>query len=299
MANIDDFPSMDEYREMRYLPIFFEPIEGSHERILVAVQVESDFGKAYSIVNRVDKFRCLFGRQSISVLKLIDALEQEILNQLDLGLDEGQYAGRFTFSCFKVGAVQQIQALDERDLSSFILGQNSLLYDEGYFQNQKKIKMDKKLEVSRKNLGNTIFKIVTEREIEFTNRFSRNNARRKNDGYSYTNDGQVVDFYGQNFAANFTYFGPGRYSTNYKNAQVKMLELNFARERRRQMERASEHELMIYRPSQIIGEDEAKFSNDAMKVLGERADTLELVLRSYGSAEAIGQRVVERENVTI
>lgn len=51
MANIDDFPSMDEYREMRYLPIFFEPIEGSHERILVAVQVESDFGKAYSIVN--------------------------------------------------------------------------------------------------------------------------------------------------------------------------------------------------------------------------------------------------------
>ena len=286
--DITKFPDIQAYRSMNLLPIYFEPIFSSGERILLVLLAYSESGQAFQVINRIDKINCFFKEQSKFVNSILVVLEEDLKEILETK-DFQNINRRFSLDCLHLGECTQVQGIEETQIVKTMLEENSVLYDCEFVENI--ILNRKEAPINWGNLNNVIFGKVTQKKLEWSAYFSRSAARKTNEGFLKTNEGQIIDYLGHNVAANFCYFGGKRIRNNLHCSAAKLLDLQYTVDCF-EAQFDGHSELVIYLPES--GQDPSLITNIRGKItqLDERASTLGLGVRTYDSPSSMCERLI-------
>lgn len=217
MSNIDNlFPALPEISS-GWVPVYFEPIIGSGERITSFLVFKSD--DRFAIIRTMNDQRmyCLFGAQINKINKILDICEKSLELQLEEGISVNEL--KFPMTGFYSGEKFLVLGNTISDIKKHAIAQSSFLMSMDFRHDLLDENVDTKIKTEK-----WAFKIRN-----YSERLMPNNTKYFNNIVEFPAISAKVKygFYNGIYVSNFAMIFPSRWNISVEIAKSKIYDLEY------------------------------------------------------------------------
>jgi len=300
--NSNAFPSADNIKSYRLLPIVLHPIFDSPERLVIAVLAYSGTELHLTQANALTKLECLYGENASATITVIELALTELISDLAAGAEGFVARPEFLFSGIEFGKEVSAEGFSAKHVADFHMSLLSSLHRHQLPEVSDRAPMVAAGSEARQQRSDRLPFLVHEyvKNIrpEFTAYFSTeiqsNRVRRSKSVASQVH----IDFAGSNTVANFGTLKVGQATASFDHLKRRLWDLKIHRDTKEPKKFVRNHELYVQYPpknSPQISNDEFDQLSDAIGSITEEADVEEIRLRSFHTVEEIGGMLLKLE----
>lgn len=294
------FPSRAGLIPARRAPLYFRPINGSNEQLVVGVLVLGPQGIHLERANRLDRLVCFYGNSSVGVISAIELSLDDLEDSFDELESDGFKSFRPLSSGLWIGELEPaegaslkgIGAAWMRSMSSLYAEDSTALVVEAASSVLQTVNID---EPAQSRLGNLLLSYIEKRNPVVASAFSSDirNQRRANRAH-----GVIIDFSGHKVVANFGVISVSQYTRSIDSIKRRMWDLKVSENRESSALLRRNHELLAQHPAfddpQLTIKQADKVM-DGLKELETEADQLEIRFMPMTTVQAIGDHILDLE----
>lgn len=295
-----DFPRSDHFTQADWAPIYYQPIRGSGERLVVGVLAVSEEAAHLEFVNAFERLECLYGQDFNAIKYALELARTHFQSELDRNFQR-VLSSDTPLTGVSIGDVRRGEGRTIADIAINWLSQTSSLYKKDFLA----VMTDRYVEApvahashrepsSHRDLGHLVYELVTRERQGLETCFAkglRGTPKKKSHDVR-------IDFAGSRMVANFGLLKP-KFTGHSSNAiKRKLWDLAIERDQEKRTFSRRVHELLVQVPTKDdpeLDESGRDRVNEALEALEKQADIEELRLRPMPSAEVMANHVLSLE----
>jgi len=297
------FPSLLGGVHARWAPLLLEPIVGSPERFVIGCVAIGESGYHIEIANAVDRLACLYGKQGLHLVQVIEQSRNWLASDLAQRGGAVFENPRLPFESLSFGEVRRGYGSSLASISADWMSALSSLYVKDTYSEIVPYSYSEApvVAISKKisePLPLSVLQIVAQKDVRLLQFFSEDVKEGRRRRRSYGSHEILIDFSGNRLVANFASLDVGRLSPSVGNVKQRLWDLKVERDANFRRGKRIEHELIIRVPTvdEVPVTQRAKLNlQKAYKGLEEQADHEELRLMPFSSVAEIGDHLLKRE----
>lgn len=299
----DIFPRLRNGVRAQWAPVFFEPISGSYERLVVGVAAFNQDGFHLEWANQLDRLKCLYGPDAIGTVSAIEIAGEYLEADLAKRATEAFTKPDAAVTGIGFGALREAEGRNLESVARSWMSALSSLYVEPTAEMvavpRPVINMVADVgQGSGDRLPFMVCDYVKSQREGFAGYFSadlREGKQRRLKGSSHK---VIIDFSGSKLVANFGTLKAGSLTGSVNLIKRRLWDLKVERDREPSNEFTRKHEMILQRPPkddpQVTDKQQANL-DEAFEALEHQADQEELRLRALGSVQQIGEHILSSE----
>lgn len=296
------FPKLRDGIRARWVPVLFEPIAGSYERLVVGVAVFNERGFHLEWANRLDRLTCFYGSDAIGAVTAIQVAGEYLREDLAERADQALVEFDPAVTGISLGEFREAEGRSLERVAQSWMSALSSLYSEPTSVLAISTAPPGAMAARGDGFGDRLPFLVcdyvrTHRE-GFVNYFSadlRDGKQRRARGSSHK---VQIDFSGSKLVANFGTLRAGTLTSSVNLIKRRLWDLKVERDGELGNGFARKHEMILQRPSKDdpqVSERQQANLEEAIQSLEDQADQEELRLRAMATVTQIGEHILESE----
>jgi hypothetical protein len=286
----------------RWAPVFFEPISGSYERLVVGVAAVNESGFHLEVANQLDRLKCFYGHDALGAISAVQIASEYLQADLakraiDALTDPDPAVTGIAFGDLREAEGNSLSAIAQSWMAAL-----SSLYIEPKMEIAVETVPTIQTVASGDGSGDRLPFLVCDyvkgRRAGFSDFFSedlRTGKQRRTKGSSHK---ILIDFSGSKLVANFGTLKAGSLTGSVNLIKRRLWDLKVQRDAEQKSPLLRQHEMILQRPPNDdpqITEKQQSNLKDAFEALEHQADQEELRLRAMGSVQQIGEHILAAE----
>lgn len=299
--NISSLSDFGPLVQAHWAPVMLHPISGSYERLVVGCIVANASGYHIEMANALDRLDCFYGARAQGVRFAVDLASKA----LELDLAERGIAAiiepRPPLSGVTIEKFREAEGKSLQEIARDWLSVLSSLYQpeqsaevEVVSQNVTEAKGSN----TKDRLPQLVLAHISEKNLSLAQYFSPEivlGSKRKSSGNAHS---LQIDYKGKHLVANFATLSASNIPTAVGNIKQRLFDLSVERKNGMSKGLNREHEVIIQVPRhndpQISDKQYRRLEYEYHGLL-DHADTVELRLRQFNTAEQIGEHILQKE----
>lgn len=295
------FPSRSGLIPAKRAPLYYRPIHGSNEQLVVGVLVMGQSGMHLERANRLERLHCFYGDAAVGV---IDAIEMS-LDDLEDSFESIATGGLRDFSPLTtglwIGELEGTEGVSLKAIGETWMKTMSSLYAP-HFSHVVPFAANELAEVvaisdepARSRLGSLLLNYIQMKNPLVAKAFSPEIRRHQRAKRAH---GVIIDFSGRKVVANFGVVSVANYTRSIDSIKRRMWDLKVSEQRDESSLLARKHELLAQHPAfddpQLTSKQADKVK-DGLNELETEADQLKIRFRPMTTVQAIGDHILDIE----
>lgn len=294
------FPALNDSVRAHWAPVYFEPISGSGERLVVAVAVVNKDNFHLEAANALKRLYCFYGDDAVGAIRAIEIALQMLERDLVVKAIGALAQPNPGVTGIEIGDIRETEgatlaAIAQRRMEAL----SSLYKNEQQVERLPTVLEDQEgADKGGDRLPFLVCEYVRTQREGFAGYFSRDlreGQLRRSKGSSHK---VIIDFSGSKLVANFGTLKAGALTSSVNLIKRRLWDLKVDRDKDAGSIGYRDHEMIVHKPAN----DDPQMSDrqlanlkEAFEALEEQADQEELRLRALPDVKDIGDHVLRLE----
>lgn len=280
--------SKKERETIEWAPVYFLPKVTGDERFVVAIIGRSESGLVFEVANNLDSLKCVYGKGSEFLVKLITETLNTHASKLKDNPETFTSEIKFPYENICLGSIKKTSALS---LSSVV---QSWLRELSSFHNAENGKSGRKKTSKSSaflNFRRDLLDAITQRDIDIVKYFDKNRFR----GERYTNTAKI-DYLSNKNAFNLAWFAPGENRNRVQQGESSLARLAALRNNSAKEHGNRRYHLIIAgAPENVNANIDGEAFKNMVEELSYSSEPLGIMLNSVTTSSELADKVLELE----